>query len=189
MQQSTENIGTIKEEHFFDIDEDLLCYLEEHSKQIINKLQTSNETNRKNALTLFQFLSAGSGAAFLVVANVDSLYYLHFSMILACIGWAACAIYLTFTCLMTRATVGFYQEPIMLYSPEMKAFLKDNRDNLTKSRLTKLTYLRKSELYRQITIIEMLKATNRHLSKHLDRAKIAALFILPLSMLLPLFIR
>ena len=182
------NQTNLSKKHFFDVDDALLDYLEEQDKHIIEMYRQSNEINRKNATTLFTLLLSGSGATFLMLVNSTLLSaYLTHSLSIACIGWLACAIYLAFTCLMTRVNAGYYQDPSLLYSLEFKQYLEKNKNELEKRHLTPLLILRKRTLYQHIEVIALLRKTNQTLSRHLDVAKKIAIMIFPAAMVLPAF--
>ncbi|EIC84012.1 hypothetical protein [Serratia sp. M24T3] len=167
------------DEHFLDIDDDMLNFLEKQGEDCIREIHQSNSLNKENGQRLLSILIVGIGSSFLLLTQNRYPGFLAAGIAVFTVYWALCAVYLVIYVLSVRRRALASSTPYALYHAGYKEFDEADHSNFKSKGYTgapsTLNILRRYRLVDLNEIAELSKNENSRIGKGLERVRIATI--------------
>lgn len=167
------------DDHYLDIDDDMLNFLEKQGEDCIREINQSNQLNKENGQKLLSILIVGVGSSFLLLTQNKYPNFLGAGVAVFTIYWALCAIYLVLRVLSVRQRALASSTPYGLYHEGYKGFEESDYNNFKLKGFSgapsTLNILRRYRLVDLNEIAELSKKENARIGKELERVRIATI--------------
>lgn len=163
-------------EHFLDIDDELLSYLEKQGEDCIRGINESTNINKENAYKLLSILIVGIGSSFLFLTQNKPPIFLGVGMVAFVLYWSVCAMVLVKNVLSVRKRVLISASPYDLYHTGWKGFNEQDYEYFESqgfsAERTTLGILRRYRLREMTDIARLHQIENARISEELERVRI-----------------
>lgn len=172
-------MGNIPDEHFLDIDNDMLDFLEKQGEECIRDINQSTMINKENGYKLLSILIVGIGSSFFLLTQNNHPMFLKVGIAVFMVYWSFCAIYLVRRVLSTRKRALASSTPYELYHKGYKGFTDADYEGFRAKGFlqpcTTLNIMRRYRLRDLTEIADFNKTENTRVSRELDRVRIATI--------------
>lgn len=169
----------LPDEHFLDVDNDMLDFLEKQGEDCIREINQSTTVNKENGYKLLSILIVGIGSSFLLLTQNNHPLFLKAGIAVFMVYWSFCAIYLVRRVLSTRRRVLASSTPYALYHEGYKGFNDSDyerfKDKGFSQQRSTLGILRRYRLRDLTEIAELNQKENTRISRELERVRIATI--------------
>lgn len=163
-------------EHFLDVDDDLLSYLEKQGEDCIKGINESTNINKENAYKLLSILIVGIGSSFLFLTQNNPPIFLGVGMVAFVLYWSVCAMVLVKNVLSVRKRVLISASPYDLYHTGWKGFTEQDYEYFESqgftAKRTTLGILRRYRLREMTEIARLHQIENARISEELEKVRI-----------------
>ncbi|MDH6632505.1 UNVERIFIED_ORG: energy-converting hydrogenase Eha subunit E [Lelliottia amnigena] len=171
-----ENPEVITGEHFLDIDDEMLTFLERHGEECIKGINESTNINKENAYKLLSILIVGIGSSFVFLTQNKPPMFLAVGLVTFVAYWSVCAMVLVKKVLSVRERVLISASPYDLYHKDWKGFNDKDYEYFEShgfsAERTTLGILRRYRLREMTDIAKLHQIENARISKELERVRI-----------------
>ncbi|ERM14385.1 hypothetical protein L585_08675 [Pantoea ananatis BRT175] len=169
-------MGVKSGDHFLDIDDDMLNFLEKQGEDTIRDIHLSNLANKESGQKLLSLLIVGIGSSFLLLTQNRSESFLIAGLAVFTLYWSFCAAYLIFQVLSVKQRALATSSPYALYHVGYKNFNKVDYDSFSakgfKAERNELNILRRYRLFELEEIAQDYLRENLRVGLALERARI-----------------
>jgi len=167
------------DDHFLDIDDDMLNFLEKHGEETVREIHLSNLANKESGQKLLSLLIVGIGSSFLLLTQNRPEKFLTAGLGVFTLYWSLCAAYLIVRVLNVRQRALATSPPGALYHAGYKNFNQDDyerfREKGFKAEPTELNIMRRYRLFELEEIARDYLRENLRVGLALERARIATI--------------
>lgn len=178
----------LPDDHFLDVDDELLEFLESQGEGCIKEVHQSNTTNKENGYKLLSILIVGIGSSFVLLVQGEHPIYLKIGLGVFILYWSMCAIYLVTRVLEIQTRGLMSSSPVMAYTEPYKNINEEHFENFAirgfSGKKNKLGIMRRYRLMHLSKIIEEMIVNNKNIRTRLNRVRIAVILTPVCSMLL-----
>jgi hypothetical protein len=169
----------ISSDHFIDVDDSLLEFLEIQGEKAVDEIYQSNKTNQANGYRLLNILIIGIGSSFLLFTRFNVSIYMSAAIMLFFLGWSACSFYLALNVLRAKKRFTVNTPPNLLYNENYKGLDEKDYQDLEKKgysgNRTPLSILRRYRLKGLSDTSNQMLIMNSEIGKSLNRVIIACI--------------
>lgn len=163
-------------EHFLDVDDEMLSFLERHGEECIKGINESTNINKENAYKLLSILIVGIGSSFLFLTQNKPPLFLAVGLVIFISYWSVCAMVLAKKVLSVRRRILSAASPYDLYHEGWKGFGDQEYEYFESkgfsAKRTTLGILRRYRLREMTDIAKLHQIENERISKELERVRI-----------------
>ncbi|MBD8180172.1 hypothetical protein IFU25_00500 [Pantoea agglomerans] len=166
-------------DHFLDIDDDMLNFLEKHGEETVREIHLSNLANKESGQKLLSLLIVGIGSSFLLLTQNRPEKFLTAGLGVFTLYWSLCAAYLIVRVLNVRQRALATSPPGALYHAGYKNFNQGDyerfREKGFKAEPTELNIMRRYRLFELEEIARDYLRENLRVGLALERVRIATI--------------
>lgn len=166
-------------DHFLDIDDEMLNFLEKQGEDTIRDIHQSNISNKESGQKLLSLLIVGIGSSFLLLTQNRPEKFLTAGLMVFTIYWSLCAAYVVVRVLGVRKRSLATSSPCQLYTKDYKGFKKEDYDVFSKmgfkAECNELSIMRRYRLFELEEIAQDYLKENLRVGIALERARIATI--------------
>lgn len=166
-------------DHFLDVDDDMLNFLEKQGEETIKEIHLSNLANKESGQKLLSLLIVGIGSSFLLLTQNRPEKFLTAGLAVFTLYWSLCAAYLIVRVLNVRQRALATSSPCTLYHAGYKNFNQVDYDHFSekgfKAERSELSIMRRYRLFELEEIAHDYLRENLRVGLALERVRIATI--------------